>query len=513
MTTLTNKEVTAEKIIFTQKNGWKKEVYIKHSQDGTTRVYMNMGGIGGSDDVDIFIDGNFVGDADTDAEFFKNYAGGKQAFYETIENAIIKSVDGNGGINKNWTSPAWLTEAAKLKAATLANLGTSTDLKDYGAFDFFLGATGNATGADAKSAQYPIDALYYTGGSDNLAAGGRTGKPEEEAQDHLVISQYKYKVPRLDDLFNNKSNNLLVKGIERNSALEKFLGLVRLPMPNDITDSNNVKWGEDVMNAIEAAGIATFGEVSGSEASALAAGKIAEKWVGEGAGAGTALGMIIGQNSKGAGLQNIMNTYGSEITSRILSMAGIEASAASILARGKGVIPNSNLELLFQAPMLREFQFNYRMSPRSEDEARVVNHIVRFFKQGMAAKKITPSSGKTVSASYFLGTPNVFRLQYRTANNEAPEGVNRMKTCALTGTSVNYTPEGTWAAYEGGQPVSIMLSMRFQELEPLYDTDYATWNPFKESGGPVSFDSSNIRTEDGDDINSRWSIRSTEVGY
>ena len=78
---------------------------------------------------------------------------------------------------------------------------------------------------------------------------------------------------------------------------------------------------------------------------------------------------------------------------------------------------------------------------------------------------------------------------------------------------VNYTPEGAWAAYEGGQPVSIMLSMRFQELEPLYDTDYATWNPFKESGGPVSFDSSNIRTEDGDDINSRWSIRSTEVGY
>ena len=43
-----------------------------------------------------------------------------------------------------------------------------------------------------KSAQYPIDALY-----------GRTNfvQTSGESQDHLVISQYKYKPPRADDIW------------------------------------------------------------------------------------------------------------------------------------------------------------------------------------------------------------------------------------------------------------------------------------------------------------------------
>jgi len=37
---------------------------------------------------------------------------------------------------------------------------------------------------------------------------------------------------------------------------------------------------------------------------------------------------------------------------------------------------------------------------------------------------------------------------------------------------VNYTPEGTFASYEKGQPVSVLLTLAFQELEPIYDSDY-----------------------------------------
>ena len=48
----------------------------------------------------------------------------------------------------------------------------------------------------------------------------------------------------------------------------------------------------------------------------------------------------------------------------------------------------------------------------------------------------------------------------------------RIKTCALTGVAVNYTPEGMWNAYEKGMPTSMLLSLRFGELEPIFDTDY-----------------------------------------
>ena len=481
-----------------------------HYKDGSVRAVRRGGLPGVQGDILVFENGNFLKLPHN--KMYEFFVAGEESVLKDISDLVEKSIDGQGGNSKGWVTPAWLEEGLKGKSSNSFNVptGTSQDLKDYGGFDFFLGQPGMGVSSsgpselNAKSAQYPIDALYYKNGSDNVAAGGRTGSTlTDEAQDHLVISQYKYKVPRAKSLFDTDSDSdLLTKGIARNTALDKFLGLVRLPMPNDITDSNNVKWGEDVMNAIEAAGIKTFGEVSGMEGLGLATGAAFEGLAGvEGATGGGALGMIIAQNG---GLSGIKETYGAEITSRILAMAGIEASAASILARGKGVVPNSNLELLFQAPMLREFQFNYRMSPRSNSEARVINHIVRFFKQGMAAKKVSATSG--TGASYFLGTPNVFRLQYRTSKNEAPEGVNRIKTCALTGTSVNYTPEGTWAAYEGGQPVSIMLSMRFQELEPIYDTDYAQYT------GDM------IRVTDDEKAGTtgapnRWSIKSTEVGY
>ena len=494
----------AGQITYQDNNNETQTLDVFHDKNGNVRVKKRGGVPGPLGDTVVFENGNFVNNSLID-EFFLTAPSAEEvqsSMLKQISDKVNASVDGLGGNSNGWTKPAWLAAGLEGEVFTAVSIPstTSTNLNDYGGFDTFLGATGDP-GASPKSAQYPIDALYYANGSDNLGAGGRTGKPEEEGQDHLVISQYKYKVPRGDVLFNkDSSSNLLIEGLSRNSALEKFLGLVRLPMPNDITDSNNVKWGEDVMNAIEAAGIAQWHNASGLEQGLAAAAQIGGDVLGaEGLGGAVVLGKILG--GEGGSLSQIRDTYGAEITSRILAMAGIEASAASILARGRGVVPNSNLELLFQAPMLREFQFNYRMSPRSDSEARVINHIVRFFKQGMAAKKVTASSG--TGSSYFLGTPNVFRLQYRTANNAAPEGVNRIKTCALTGTSVNYTPEGTWTSYENGQPVSIMMTLRFQELEPLYDTDYSE----------AAAGSDSVRDNDTTSLGHKLSIGPNEVGY
>ena len=109
------------------------------------------------------------------------------------------------------------------------------------------------------------------------------------------------------------------------------------------------------------------------------------------------------------------------------------------------------------------------MTPRSEKESRISKNIVRFFIQGMAARK---QEGLAGGPSLFLGAPNIFQVQYKTNNNQDIEALNRIKTCACTGCSVNYTPDGVWSAYEKGQPVSTVMSLRFSELEPIYDTDY-----------------------------------------
>ena len=80
---------------------------------------------------------------------------------------------------------------------------------------------------------------------------------KKNSQDHLVISQYRYKPPRADDIWGQKQPGvILTQGIARNSPLDEFLGLVKMPMPNAIQDSNNVAWGEDSVNALEAAALA-----------------------------------------------------------------------------------------------------------------------------------------------------------------------------------------------------------------------------------------------------------------
>jgi len=173
----------------------------------------------------------------------------------------------------------------------------------------------------------------------------------------------------------------------------------------------------------------------------------------------------------GAGIANRADMR-AILSSLLLKGAGFDIPPETILARGYGVVPNSNLELLFNGPTLRGFTFGYRMTPRSQKEAANVRRIIRFFKQGMAARKM---SGQAGEGSAFLKTPNVFKLKYKSAGKSIP-GVNKFKICALTQFGVDYTPESQWTAYEDpsspGQPVSVIISLQFNEIEPVYESDY-----------------------------------------
>ena len=346
--------------------------------------------------------------------------------------------------------------------------------------------------------KYPIDADY-----------GNT-------QDYIQINQFSYKSPTQGYFFPKPSGKFGTDdyktssrvgfdkalqtagfGVRHGTPKEKAIGLVKLPMPNSLADSNNVSWGPDQLNAITAAATSAVMGTSNSALNGIlnflaeAEGKKIPQLLSEGlAGAGgfisgtakdlnaalTEVGGIGAALNSPAG--NNVNLLGKTVLgSTLLNLIGFQVSPESILARGAGVIPNNNLALLFNSPTLREFTFSWKMSPRSREEATRVNNILRFFKQGMAAKKSNNSTGGG-GASYFLGTPNVFDIHFKTAKIKDYEildrndSVLRIKTCACTGAAVNYTPEGMWNAYEKGQPVAITLTLRFNELEPIFDTDY-----------------------------------------
>ena len=303
----------------------------------------------------------------------------------------------------------------------------------------------------------------------------------ENLQDTFRITRYQYSAP-YKDIFNGTADigKILTQGLSRSSVLETPIGTVILPMPNQVSDSNNTSWGDDYMNPLSTAATALVTKDPGSAAVTQILSGLGEIAQIPGAANIPQIAMLSRLAAAG-GLdnENVQAQIKAAAASFLLKRAGFEVSPESILARGNGVIPNSNLALIFNNVTLRQFGFSYKMSPRSEKEAANVRRIIRFFKEGMAAKKQQGvgggGGGAAGAASLFLGTPDIFRLEYK-SGNKSIKGVNKFKVCALQSFSVNYTAENQWESYDDdsapGQPVSLIMQMQFKEIEPIYDTDY-----------------------------------------
>ena len=408
----------------------------------------------------IFYNGNFRTD------FLDNLGVTTQernTLYQQIQNTVNTSHKNAGGNAAGLKLPSWaqLSQVGQAPGSTNAPPGATPPVPGVGSILSPVNpisinnsfASANAKSVYGGTWKYPSDIL-------------------ELQQDTLQISQYRYKAPN-QDLFTqgNTSATVFAKGLQRNSAIQDYQGTVILPIPSGVQDSNGVDWGGgNTMSNINAAvtsymsqnaGRAVLGQLGTAAASSVTG--IPPQLMNQ---------IMTIADATGFNLNNILNRQdiSAVITSLLLKNAGFDVSPETILSRGYGIVPNSNLELLFNGPTLRQFRFTYRMSPRSEREALEIRKIIRFFKQGMAARKQNAQNGSG-SSSLFLGTPNVFKLEYKSGGRSIP-GLNKFKICALTGLSANYAPDGTWAAYDGGQPVSLALAMDFQELEPVYESDY-----------------------------------------
>ena len=146
------------------------------------------------------------------------------------------------------------------------------------------------------------------------------------------------------------------------------------------------------------------------------------------------------------------------------------------MTRTTGAIMNPNMELLFNAPSMRNFSFAFTLAPRSREEAKTVIKIIRFFKQGMS-----PIRSKS---RLFLKSPHTFRLAYKRNGSESSGfGVNdhpylnKFKECAMGSFTVNYTPNGAYSTYEDGVMTAYQINMNFQEMNPIYNDDYGSSGP------------------------------------
>jgi hypothetical protein len=327
----------------------------------------------------------------------------------TAAKKVDPTLPNTGGTTTNPNTPVDQTSASR---------ETNTD-----ELDSVKKGTRRGEGSYGGDMKYPI----------NLAS---------EVQDVIKFSILEY-VPSLQGA-PGRERIVTLKGGSPIVVGSKRIGVITLPIPAGISDSNPVGWENDTLNMIQKAAAEVAkgyfeGGVDGGGKQLDNVGKQAQETIKTGEAKTAATGFLIG-----------------------------EAMQKNIAARAYGAINNNNVELLFSGPSLRSFSFTFLFYPREPKEAIEVRRIIRAFKQAMSVKRS--------ATSLLLKSPHTFAISYMTAGQVQHPYLNRFKECALTSCSVEYTPDGTYMTYGNGGGEKSMtayrLSLSFQELEPIFDDEY-----------------------------------------
>ena len=289
--------------------------------------------------------------------------------------------------------------------------------------------------------------------------GGVGGLGLSYQEEKSLVTQngkYRGKTRKKGELITTGYSGVAMNVTDANSRMSRNQNIkyyVELPIPQEVSDSNTVSWGEDKMNIFQLAGITAASQFQKD--------------------AGQSFQQALDFMQKGISFKGFdegtQNAIRNAISGAAINQLGGNVSMSSIISRTTGQVLNSNLELLFGGVNLRSFPFSITFTPRYYEEMMEVKQIIRQLKSSMNAKGKTMSAGSASGA--FLKSPDVFSLRYLHNGQDHPF-LNQFKMCALTGMSVNYTNAGTYASYGDGSPVSIRLNMTFKELNPIYSEDY-----------------------------------------
>jgi len=307
--------------------------------------------------------------------------------------------------------------------------------------------------------------------------------------DYLQVTVKEYQPIGLGEIGDYTNENISPTIGSNNPAQITIEDVIILPMPSAINDRNQVKYGPDSLDNISAAvGKSAYDvmDKSGKELNKIGTENEAGGTVTVAdalKNATTMSGDAIRDN-----FRDIISTQGIDaVQKRVLTalaaqaasiVPGVNVTGTQLLSRQNGTILNPNMTLLMNAPSLRSFNFQFKMTPRDDREAKQVKSIIRSFKKNMAPF--------TETSKTFLKTPNVFELRYKKGNDDHPF-LHQFKQCALTDISTNYTGEGVYATYGDGSPISTIMTLQFTELVPIYQSDYGDDSDFDADSDGVGY--------------------------
>jgi hypothetical protein len=144
---------------------------------------------------------------------------------------------------------------------------------------------------------------------------------------------------------------------------------------------------------------------------------------------------------------------------KVASIAGFD-NISNVVAATSKKVENPYKEQLFRSMGFRKFAFDYRFSPKNNDEAEEI-----FGKDGIIqtfSKHMHPTRSQN---GLFLTYPSEFLIIYY-HNGKENNYIKKISNCALTDMTLEYGAEG-FTTFANGCPSEVAIRLLFTELETL----------------------------------------------
>ena len=160
------------------------------------------------------------------------------------------------------------------------------------------------------------------------------------------------------------------------------------------------------------------------------------------------------------GLKVMLATMLTSTLGVLPGMGGIK----ELYAMREGKVYSNRMEVAFQGLEKRKFNYTFKMTPRSEEEAEEIRAIIFAFKANML-----PELDGDYEKGRRMIVPNTFDIKYMYQGDEN-QYLNKISTCVLENLTVKYG--GTqFQAFKGnneGAPlVETEISLQFKEMETI----------------------------------------------
>ena len=363
------------------------------------------------------------------------------------------------------------------------------------------------TGSETGSEKVDLN-VKTLGGNTPAAPGGRTVRWPRDSKvelktDYVYFQFGKYLPPFSQDARNlrlktqidllrkkegtdgiqdTQIRDALIKGSTTSATYEMYRNSealdvtnemdIMLPMPQDLSNELQAQWQGKQFTATGRAAVAALGAGQFSHAKEVVKN--------------------IAGNAKA--IQTALNTA---VLNTIPGVGG-NLSFNDVSGSTRGIVINPNAELLYDSPEMREIGMIFKLVAQNEDEAKDIKKIVEIFREaslpswgGKGLQKGIFDGESEISGSLKEGSgdavgdrnkdgqfdvggednwiriPKLCQFRFMTGD-KVNRNVVQFKPCAIQTVEVNYTPDGTYAAYRDGAPVAVELRINFMETKLIF---------------------------------------------